>query len=239
MSRFYDEEEGGIISRFWELCQIFEKETNAEAATAEYLFQCITISFEKYGLSIENVIGFGSDGCGTMMGANNSVASRFQSHCPGLEIVKCLCHSLHLCASEACKVLPRTCEDLAWNIYNLFKASAKRQFAFQKFQCFLDLKIHKMLHPFQTRWLSLEAVVSRLLEQWDALKLYFIDNRFSERLVTVEHILNALSDPLMKLFFLFLEYVLPKFTRLNAYFQSDKTVIATMFEAVSSAYTGF
>ena len=34
--------------------------------------------FSDFAVPVDNIIGFGSDGCSTMMGANNSVSSRFK-----------------------------------------------------------------------------------------------------------------------------------------------------------------
>ncbi|XP_011858405.1 PREDICTED: uncharacterized protein LOC105555964 [Vollenhovia emeryi] len=238
VSRFYDAEIGAIVSRFWELAQLFKNsEEAAEGATSERLFHTIMTSFEKRNIPKSNIVGFASDGCNTMVGKHNSVASRFRELCPGITIYKCICHSLHLCASEACKALPRTCEDLARNVYNFFKASAKRQSDFIRFQFLLNLKIHRLLHPSQTRWLSVLAVVSRLLEQWEGLKLYFAEKLVSEKLLSVEQIYNALNDPLIHLFYLFLEWVLPKFVTLNRYFQSDKVVIVNLYSKMKVAYT--
>jgi len=79
-----------------------------------------------------------------------------------------------------------------------------------------------MLHPSQTRWLYLEAVVKRLLEQWEALKLFSIDTSLDEELVQEENILESLTDPFVKLYFLLLKWVLPKFTELNKYLQLSK-----------------
>lgn len=131
--------------------------------------------------------------------------------------MKCVCHSAHLCASEACKQLPRALEDMARNIFNFLKSSSKRQAELKQFQMFLNLKPHKMLHPSQTRWLSLIAVVSRILEQWDSLKLYFTDTYLSQRLISTETIYYGLNDPFMKLGFLFLNWSLPLFTRYTNY----------------------
>ncbi|KAF0754372.1 DUF4371 domain-containing protein [Aphis craccivora] len=50
-----------------------------------------------------------------MMGAHNSVANRMIESCPGISVWTCICHSLHLCASDACKILLKRCEDLACN----------------------------------------------------------------------------------------------------------------------------
>lgn len=125
-------------------------------------------SFSEWDISTENMIGFGADGCNVMMGGNNSVASRLKKKLRGMFVMKCVCHSAHLCASESCKQLPRRCEDLTREIYSFFKSSSKRQFRLQKFQEFVSASPHKILHLSQTHWLSLVVVVDRLLEQWDA-----------------------------------------------------------------------
>ncbi|XP_063239654.1 uncharacterized protein LOC134540700 [Bacillus rossius redtenbacheri] len=189
--RFFDDIEGRVLSRFWELIQVFEPsdaESVEKGATAQHLYAKIVESFQKANIPLINVIGFGSDGCNTMMGKKkNSVASRFREACPGIVIVKCICHSLHLCASTACKALPRRCEDLARNIHGFLKNSSKRQCQLATFQTF-NMDVHKMLHPSQTRWLSLLIVVERLLENWEPLRLFFIDRWLGEDLVSAEQI---------------------------------------------------
>jgi hypothetical protein len=110
-----------------------------------------------------------------------------------------------LCASEACKQLPRSCQDFARNVYSFFKFSAKRQSEFVQFQKFVEVDEHKLLHPSATRWLSLEAVVNRILEQWPALTLYFNEKWLDQKLIATEQIYKCLNDPFMKLYFLFLK----------------------------------
>lgn len=237
--RFHDKNAGVVECKFWELYDVYNAKDPGsvqEGATGKNLFEGLMATFDKYNIPVANIIGFGSDGCNVMMGVNNSVASRFRQQCPGIFIMKCVCHSAHLCASEACKSLPRRCEDLAREIFNHFKCSSKRQSELVQFQAFLDLKPHKILHPSQTRWLSLVAVVSRLLEQWDALKMYFTDIWLSEKLVSAELIFNSLHNPFMKAYYLFLEWILPKFTTFNTYFQSDKPVITVLHEKVCTLY---
>ncbi len=152
--RFIDRDTERVESKFWELCEVYNTanpENVGKGATGSNLFEKIMKSFEKHEIPVTQMIGFGADGCSVMMGAHNSVASRFRNECPGLFVIKCVCHSAHLCASEACKTLPRRCEDLAREVYNFFKCSSKHQSEFVQFQCFLHLKPHKMLHPSQTR----------------------------------------------------------------------------------------
>lgn len=170
------------------------------------------------------------------MGSQNSMSSRMQSYFPGIFSIKCICHSIHLCCSEACKSLPRRCEDLARNIYNFFSHSSKRQSQFVQFQQFLNLNVHKILHPSQTRWLSLSSVVQRIVEQWDALKLYFTDKWLSEKLISAENIYLQLNDPFTKAYFYFLEWVLPKFTSLNQFFQTENVVLTTLNEKMELVF---
>lgn len=110
--------------------------------------------------------------------------------------MKCICHSIHLCCSEACKRLPRRCEDLARNICNFFSHSCKRQSQFVQFQQFSTIKVHK-------------------------LKLFFTDKWRSEKLICAENIYLQLNDPFTKAYFYFLEWILPKFTSLNQFFQTE------------------
>lgn len=232
--RYYYEEAGQILSRFLDLVNIYHKGDD-RGATSENLFNLIMQTLEAYNIPKENIIGFASDGCNTMMGANNSVASRLSVALPGITILKCVCHSLHLCASEACKVLPQEVEDMVRAIYNYLNNSAKRQSVFQQFQKFMELKIHKMLHPSQTRWLSLIAAVERVLEQWDALKLFFTDAKFNDKSNAAEQIYFWLHNPYLKLYLLFLKYVLPKFTKLNEYFQT-KCVLTSLDSKFKETY---
>lgn len=96
--------------------------------------------------------------------------------------------------------------------------------------------MHKLLHPSQTRWLSLHSVVSRIVEQWNALVLFFNDKYLGERLLSAEQIHKALNDPYIALYFKFLDYILPKFNRLNAYFQNSKAVIFNLHAKIKNEY---
>jgi len=239
--RYFNNDIGKIVSHFFELSCVFgpndhNQNKTFEGATGKNLFNSILKAFNDYDIPLNNLIGFGSDGCNVMMGAHNSVASRMIQNFPGITIWTCICHSLHLCASEAYKSLPQRCEELTRSIYSFFSMSSKRNAQFVQFQEFCSTPTHKILHPSQTRWLSLQAVVSRLLEQWDALNLYFKDRILTERLLIVDSIYKSLNDPLIKLIFLFMDYILPKFTSLNSFFQSSNVVITQLHDKMVLTY---
>lgn len=171
-----------------------------------------------------------------MTGRYNSVMSRLKDEVPHVFLMKCICHSFHLCASNACTKLPRGVEDLARDIYNYFANSPKRVETLKEFQAFTNTKIHKILHPAQTRWLSLESVVIRILEQFDALILFFTDASSTSHVLVADNILRKLRDPLTKLFFQFLEFALPFFNDVNREMQSESPKIYELHCRVTSTY---
>jgi hypothetical protein len=111
-----------------------------------------------------------------------------------------ICHSFHLSASYACQKIPRSVEDLTRNIYNYFSSNPKRISEFKHFQNFCEVKIHKILHLSQTRWLSVHFVVSRILEQYGALQLFFTDAVSRCDVLAAENILITLNDATTKLY---------------------------------------
>lgn len=233
--RYYDEEAGRIVSKFWDLCQVLEP-GKATRATGVHLYQLIIASLEERGIPKENLIGLGSDGCNVMMGEHNSVSSRLKRDYPGIIIMKCICHSLALCSSEACKKLPPELEQLAKAIYSYFSSSVKRQCEFYDFQKFTETEVHKLLHPTQTRSLSLKAVVERLIEQWNALKLFFDGQHLIQRVKGAEEIYKQLHNQSNKLFLIFLNWVLPIITQANLFFQSSKVVVSELHDVMSNLY---
>ena len=177
---------------------------------------------------ILRVIGFCADTCNVMFGANHSVSTLLKDKIPNLLTVKCSCHSLALCASYACKKLPPEAEETVKLIYNHFSRSTSRRREFETFQIFADIAKHIILSPGQTRWLSLEACVNRILEQHNALKLYFTAEVFDDTTKASQTILPnislALHIPLME----FMSYVLHEINELNTVFQSTTPMLYDM-----------
>ncbi|KAJ8912516.1 hypothetical protein NQ315_015600 [Exocentrus adspersus] len=220
-----------VKTKLLSLVDIFDKndfDSANEGATAQRLYDCVMKVIKDANINEKNLIGFASDGCNTMMGVNNSFSR--------IMILKCICHSLHICASKACEELPRMCEDLARDVYAYFKNSSKRQCQFIEFQIFCDAKVHRILRPSQTRWLSLLSVVNRIVEQWDALKLFFNSQWHEHKTLASEHISIALNNPLIKLYYLFLQWVLPKIVQLNELFQSEKVIITDLYTNMKRMY---
>lgn len=73
---FIDEEVKSIQSRLWKLVNVFNgnnPNTAEEGATARCLFKCLIQSFEEDNVPVDQIIGFGRDGCNTIFGVDNGV----------------------------------------------------------------------------------------------------------------------------------------------------------------------
>lgn len=205
------------------------------SATAQNLYNLITNFFNQYNVPYkQNLVGFGADGANTMMGNINSLKTLLIKDIPHLFVMKCICHSLALCASYACQTLPDEVEKLVRTVYTYMQHSFKRKSEFQEFQTFLNVKPHKILHPSQTRWLSLNNVVRRVLEQFESLKLYFRAENYDSVSGAAE-IYDLLNNPINKLYLEFLEFILPTFNDLNLEFQAEAPKIHLLYSKMATA----
>lgn len=109
------------------------------------------------------IIGFAADGANTMFGDRHSVKTLLEDAVPNIFVAKCIVHSLELCASYACEKIPIEVQILVRDVYTYLKYRFKRQKDLMEFQSYIDSKPHKLLHPCQTRWLSLLSCVNRVL----------------------------------------------------------------------------
>ena len=227
--RYYDDASSKVVSNHYALIDV----PRADAAT---LFDSIKTQFETDQIPLSNLIGFASDAANVMVGMHNSVQSRLLAINPHLFVMTCICHSAHLVASYACATLPRQTEDFVRDVYSYFNHSAKRLADYKEFQDFTNTKPHKLLRACQTRWLSLQQCVRRIVEQWEALSAYFARASQEDRLIQAERIHNCLSNPHFKMFFYFLDFILPKFTDFNKLYQSKSPNLHLLHKHVQLLY---
>lgn len=91
--------------------------------------------------------------------------------------------------SKACQILPRDIEYLICETYNYFAYSCKRREEFKDFQDFTNTPTHNILR------LSLGECVDSILEQRDALILYFTEQHLSEKLLAAERLHDRYMNP--------------------------------------------
>lgn len=247
-----------VIDRFLDLVP-------CENGTAEGIFAAIEECLKKNKVDMQMMIGFGADNCSVMMGKYNSVKTRLEATVKHIFVFGCCCHLMHLCAVGANANIPKYIEELTRDIYSHFAFSTKRRIEFAEYQQFLEIEFHQILRSASTRWLSLEvnnhviyihylnkyfflqAATNRLLEQWDALQLYFTNCSFDAKkdveCIRTEFMVQSLRNPITKSYFLFLSHILKILNGFNTEFQSEKSLIhlvipriTTIFRTISRSF---
>ena len=179
-----------------------------------------------------NIMGYSSDTTNVMFGEHNSVSQMLRAEYPNVYSVKCSCHLIHLASSYAAKMLPKHLEDLCRDIFNHFHRSSKRQDAYREFQEFFNVEPRQLLSPGQTRWLSLEACVNRILEQYLALQHYFVLTANEDPTHSNDRIVKSLHNKFTLTYLEFLSYQLQRFNAFNRLFQSERPLLQNLKDEV-------
>lgn len=224
-----------VQSSNFEVKDEFVKLIEVSDASAKGVYDAIINFFSTHDIPYKhNLAGFASDGANVMFGNKHSIKTLLEQDAPHLFIIKCICHSLALCASYACEKLPNGVENLVHEVYNYMKFNSKRQKQFQEFQEFLDMKPYKLLQPSQTLWLALHACVKRMVVLYKSIKLYFQAEHLLDNKATTIH--QKLSNPINELYLHFLNFILPILTNLNIEFQSQKPKIHCIYSNMERTY---
>jgi len=98
--------------RFIRIITTFLGLIDRQGETADAIASTLLEFLKLLKMDFKNCIGIGTDGCNVMVRKHNSVYTKLKQANPNLQLVKCICHSLQLCASKAVESLPRCLEFL-------------------------------------------------------------------------------------------------------------------------------
>lgn len=212
--RYYSSNKKLITSTFYRLIQM-------AGSDAEDMSEAVLYALSQDNLSVRKLMGIGTDGANVMVGSHNSVFTRLKELQQDLILVKCLCHSLALAVSKAVEILPKQLEYVTREIYNWFGSSESRKRKYADLYSSLTGKLPlKILRLCETRWLSRDSCVERIMSQWNELVAHFRSLKETEREYVVDQLFSMLSDPFLRLYFVFLKPILKQFSQVNALFQS-------------------
>ncbi|CAI6357069.1 unnamed protein product [Macrosiphum euphorbiae] len=214
---YYSTFQNKIVTTFFGLEELVE--CNAAA-----IVKAILNALKSYELDIKNVIGIGTDNASVMVGINNGVHEILKEKNPQLILIRCVCHSLQLATSYACsETMPRNLEFLISETYNWFSKSTLRQQAYRHIFKVMndDHEPLKIVQACNTRWLSIESAVVRIIDQWHELKCHFDVSRCKEKCYLAEMLYTMYSDEKNLAFLLFLRPLLSDLQRVNKLFESN------------------
>lgn len=204
----------------------FYKLISLESGTAENMTNSLISHVQNDGLNIKHLIGIGVDGTNSMIGKNDSVASRLKRIIPHLVVIKCTCHSLHLAAEKSCDRLPRNLDYLVKKSHTWFSHSTKRNIEYRKIYEAINQSTPKKITKLSgTRWLARIEAIKTIIDQWDELKLHFEMAKSSYRCsegYVAEELYNMYKSDENKIYLIFLRDVLKDITNVNKLFQSSE-----------------
>jgi len=112
-----------------------------------------------------------------MTGIHKGVFYFVKQEQPNVFLAGCTLHIVHNAAKKASNTALPPVEDVLIDIFYYFKKSVNRQTRFKGAQDLCDTDQKIMLKHGCTRWLSVGRCVARLLENWDALKVFFLEEK--------------------------------------------------------------
>lgn len=213
-----------------------------EDGTASSIVCAIKKMLENVKLDPKKLIGVGVDNATVNTGLNKGVCQLLKEELglPHLIMVRCVCHSIQLAVSHAVgETLPRNIDHMVRETYNWFGHSSKRQMLYKTLYETLNdgkcpLQIPRVC---DTRWISLEPAVTRILAQWEELRMHFNIARSSEKCYSAEMLFNMYSDPINKLYMLFLRPLLQDIQRTVKAFQGENTDPTKLLSDLSNLVT--
>lgn len=230
MIKYYSVKRREIITAFYRLILL-------ERCDAESLFTVVKRQLMNDNLKLKNLIGIGVDGANVMMGQHHSFATLLKKEVPDVVIVKCVCHSLHLCAEKACQMLPKRLEFFVREVHNYFSHSPKRITEYRNLYLNLKGEIpNKVAKLSGTRWLARNAAIHTIMLQWDTLYSFFKKAMIEDRCYMAEQLFLIMDCPAYKAYLIFLRDNLEMICRTNMLFQSENINPFLLFEDIFMLY---
>ncbi|KAL7287691.1 hypothetical protein TKK_0018085 [Trichogramma kaykai] len=231
--RFPDFDKKKIETLFWELSPMFIK--GEEASTnSQRIFECIESSFEYYNVPLSNIISASFDGCSTMTGRLKGVKPLLEEHIPNMISVICPAHKTHLIMKHAVSQLPPEIYTLITDI-NVLVRSPHRKHDFENLIDLYDAPQHKILNHKEIRWLSLEAVILRILELWEII-IDFTIELIEKNYPKAQLVHDEISRPETKCYFLIIKKVSYELNSLNRLLQREGVVLHILRQEIEKRF---
>ena len=159
MIQFYDEKLGNLQSYL----HAFKESSESSDSESMYKILKNQVFDEEIG---KNVIGISMDNANVNKGVKKSISKSIVDNYPYIWCNYCLCHSCNLITKFASKAIPSSVEKVLHITYKYFSKSPKRSSKWLSLQLMLGVKELIINKYIETRWLSEEFCISRILKRW-------------------------------------------------------------------------
>uniref|UniRef100_H3B1S8 HAT C-terminal dimerisation domain-containing protein n=1 Tax=Latimeria chalumnae TaxID=7897 RepID=H3B1S8_LATCH len=218
-----------IENRLLDMCVT----TGKDPATAAAIFNKIDQTLDTHSIPWANCVGFGVDNTSVNLRKRNYITTRVKGKNAACYFMGCPRHLVHNVACKSASSLTQLSgfdvEDLCVDLLYYFDPSTKRKSRLVEFSEFCDVKSRQVIKHVSARWPSLETAVQRNLRTYPALS-YFLSN--SESLPCFRRLKTQFADPLLEVYLLFYNAVLPTFTTQNRYLQREDPCIFAAYDQI-------
>ena len=179
----------------------------------------------------QNLLGIVTDEGGNMAGKYKGISSRLKDDYKYILATKDFSHLYNTVYKWAKKAFPKPVRHIIKSIASHFSHSTQKKAKFFEKQKEMELEPLAILHFIKTRWLSLRNCLKRILDRWEALKVYFVENAKQEELAYF----TLKNEIFLRVFYLFTE----KMNYYNEWFQKDHIYYAEIINKIKEGYVIF
>ncbi|KAH6938666.1 hypothetical protein HPB50_011680 [Hyalomma asiaticum] len=191
----------GVVVRYFSAAQksiatTFLALIELDDSTAVAIVRALKNFLTRMGLDTKRLLGIAVDNASVNTGVNNGVFETMKREWQLPNLIM--------------GTLPRNVDFLVRETHMWFSHSSKCKVAYSQLYKSLCDGEEPLVIPrvCDTRWISLELAVVRVLDQWDMLLKHFEQARSMERCYTTELLYHIYSDLLNKLYLLYLRPIL-------------------------------
>ena len=124
-------------------------------------------------------------------------------------------------------------EDFLVDLHHYFDKSSKRKVALEEFCLFCEQEYRKIIKYVSTRWLSLEAAVTRSLKIYSSLRSYFLSIT-EENGPRFKRLVEHYSKPMTDIYLYFYQSVLQMFITFSLYLRRHDPQIPTLHDKIDN-----
>ncbi|KAJ8036899.1 Zinc finger MYM-type protein 6 [Holothuria leucospilota] len=132
-------------------CQLLAIRECTERSTGENIFKILDSEFIARNIPWDNCLSFATDNASVMVGKHKGVATHIKQKNPGVFVVGCACHLMHLAAKKGCKCLRYQMDDLLVEIWYFIDKSQLHHKRIIELQVEHGQEVKKILKHVSTR----------------------------------------------------------------------------------------
>lgn len=151
---------------------------------------------------------------------------------PNIQLIRCVCHTLHGAASKAASEMPADLEFMVRETRNWFSKSPLRRLQYRDLYAAIndgDMPMN-LVQLVQTRWLAWSRAIDVILSQWVELKTHFANHirtvPASEKSTIGRKVNDCFQNESNRLLLLFLKPITAELNKLNLDFQANDAEVS-------------